>query len=286
MFLVLVYGIIKGFREICKKKALEKNSVAEVLLVYTFLSLIICLPQIPNAMGLSIKQYFFVALKAFIIFVAWIAGFKAIKKLPISVYGILDLSRVLFATFLGVIFLGEIITIYKFIGLIFVSFGLLLLKRKNKKSFLKIEDSTKNKIYFNYYVFLAFLSCVLNAFSGLLDKVLMKEMNSSQLQFWYTLFLVFYYAIYAFCGRIKINKNIWKNVWVYLLAIGLIIMDKSLFIANGYKESQITVMTLIKQSSVIVAIIAGKFIFKEKNIIHKMICALIIVLGILIGIVK
>ena len=61
-------------------------------------------------------------------------------------------------------------------------------------------------------------------------------------------------------------------------------MDKCLFIANGYPESQVTVMTLIKQVSVIVAIIGGKFVFKEKNILHKTICAAIIVTGILIGI--
>ena len=61
-------------------------------------------------------------------------------------------------------------------------------------------------------------------------------------------------------------------------------MDKALFIANGYPESQVTIMTMIKQSSVIIAILSGKFIFREKNILQKMICAAIIIIGILIGI--
>ena len=282
MILTLVYGLIKGAREIFKKKALQKNTVTEVLLIYTFLSLLIATPQIPNAMGLTARQYFLVAVKAFVIFVAWIAGFKAIKKLPLSLVGVLDLSRVLFASLLGVLVLRESITLNKGIGLVFVSAGLLLLKfnpfRKEKQ-----KELSENSSSF-VYIFLAFLSCILNAVSGLLDKILMTEMNSSQLQFWYTFFLVIFYAVYALCTRANINPSVWKNVWVYLLAIGLIVMDKALFIANGYAESQITVMTLIQQSSVIVAIIAGKFVFKEKDILHKFLCAAIVVTGIIVGI--
>ncbi|MCR5080061.1 MAG: DMT family transporter [Treponema sp.] len=290
MILVLIYGLIKGGREICKKKALKIYSVTEVLLVYTIISLLICTPQIPNAMGLSGNQCLWVALKAFIIFIAWIAGFKAVKILPISLCGILDLSRVLFATMLGVIILGEKITLYKTIGLILVSSGLLFLKfnpflkKENQPAIKSNSAESETKKSSAFFIILAFVSCLLNAVSGLLDKILMKEMNSSQLQFWYTLFLTSYYILYAFIGKIKISKGIWKNIWIWLLAVGLIVMDKCLFIANSYPESQVTIMTLIKQISVIVAIIGGKFVFKEKNILHKIICAFIIILGILAGI--
>lgn len=293
IFLVFVYGIIKGLREICKKKSLEKNSVTEVLLVYTFLSLLICTPQIPNAVGLTVNQYLWVALKSFVIFIAWMAGFKAIKKLPISLCGVLDLSRVLFASLLGVVVLGEKITFFKGIGLLFVSVGLLFLKFNPFLKRDRVSSSESNSIAITeeqkkssntFFIFLAFLSCILNAVSGLLDKILMKEMNSSQLQFWYTFFLVVYYSIYALVRRVKINKGIWKNIWVWFLAVGIIVMDKALFIANGYPESQVTIMTMIKQSSVIIAILSGKFIFREKNILQKMICAAIIIIGILIGI--
>lgn len=293
IFLVFVYGIIKGLREICKKKSLEKNSVTEVLLVYTFLSLLICTPQIPNAVGLTVNQYLWIALKSFVIFIAWMAGFKAIKKLPISLCGVLDLSRVLFASLLGVVVLGEKITFFKGIGLLFVSVGLLFLKFNPFLKRDRVSGSESNLIAITeeqkkssntFFICLAFLSCILNAVSGLLDKILMKEMNSTQLQFWYTFFLVVYYSIYALVRRVKINKGIWKNIWVWFLAVGIIVMDKALFIANGYPESQVTIMTMIKQSSVIIAILSGKFIFREKNILQKMICAAIIIIGILIGI--
>ncbi len=286
MLLVLFYGIIKGTREICKKKALAKNTVIEVLAVSTLLSFLLVVPEAPKATGLLPISYLWIAIKSFVIFVGWILGFKAIKKLPISMYGVLDLSRVIFATFLGITVLKEAPTPTKTIGMLLVCAGLLFLKFNpfEKKKAVAKEKVSFKKGSTTWYVFLAFLSCALNAFSGLLDKILMKDMTHSQLQFWYMLFLLIYYLLYVLITRTHISLNTFKNIWVWLLAILLIVMDRALFIANADPASQVTIMTLIKQSGVIVAILAGKFIFKEKNILHKVICAFIIIAGIVVGV--
>jgi len=137
------------------------------------------------------------------------------------------------------------------------------------------------------YVIMAFLSCALNAVSGFLDKVLMKDITSSQLQFWYMLFLVIFYIIFALVShqKIEVGKTL-KNKWVWILSILFIIADRALFIANGMEESRVTVMTLIKQSGAIVTIVSGRVVFKEKGTVHKMICALIIIAGIFLGVLK
>lgn len=286
MFLVLFYGVLKGVREIVKKKAMEKSTVTEVLFFYTFLAFLFVIPQAKDAGGLETKFYFYIALKSFVIFLAWIFSFKALKKMPISLYGVLDLSRVLFATCLGVFALGERLGSCQIIGLLFVSSGLLLLKYR--PGFLKIKEESaevrkEDKVQV-IYVIAAFASCMLNAFSGFMDKVLMKEINSSQLQFWYMLFLVIYYGIYMLLTGTKLSKTIWKNGWIWLLAILFVAADKALFVANGMEGSRVTVMTLLKQSGCVVTILAGKFIFKEKNVGYKLICAAVIVAGIVIGV--
>ena len=76
--LVLLYGVLKGVREIVKKKALEKNSTIEVLFVYTLLSFLIVLPEMKEAMGMEPRYYFYIGLKSFVIFLAWMFSFKAI----------------------------------------------------------------------------------------------------------------------------------------------------------------------------------------------------------------
>lgn len=282
ILLVLLYGLLKGTREIAKKKAMEKNSVMEVLIIYTLLSFIFVIPQAPQAGGLEPKYYFFIAIKSFAIFLAWICSFRSLKKLPVSLYGILDLSRVLFATFFGVVILGEVMTGWRLAGLIVVSIGLLMLKFKPKKTAAVQEQNGTSTIY----VILALISCLLNAVSGFLDKVLMKDITSSQLQFWYMLFLISYYLIYVLITREKISKSVWKNIWVWLLAIMFVIGDKALFIANGNPDSKITVMTLVKQSGCIVTILGGRFVFKEKNTTYRLICAMVIIAGIVMGVIK
>lgn len=84
--------------------------------------------------------------------------------------------------------------------------------------------------------------------------------------------------------KTKLSRDIWKNGWIWLLSILFVAADKALFIANGMEGSQITVMTLLKQSGCVVTILAGKFIFKEKKTGYKLFCAAIIVLGIVIGV--
>lgn len=274
--LVLIYGLLKGTREVCKKKSLEKNTVIEVLFFYTLFSFLLVLPNIAYLGNISIKLLSLIALKSLIIFLAWILSFHAIHAMPVSLYGILDLSRVLFATFLGVSVLHEKMTIFRTIGLIFVAFGLLLLKYRKKG---EISERVHPII-----IIAAIASCMLNSLSGLMDKVLMRNVTSSQLQFWYMLFLVIMYFIYILISHSQTNfTSAVKNPWIWTMAILFVIADKCLFIANGIEASKITIMTLIKQSGGIITILAGKFIFHEKNITHKLICAAIIIVGIMIG---
>ena len=161
---------------------------------------------------------------------------------------------------------------------------------------------------------------MLNSVSGILDKVLMTytPISDGHLQFWYMLFLVIYYSLYVLAVLILDHRKIvsttlsgssakesadtehkavmpsdnsvfnlksaLKNHWIWLLAVLFVIADRCLFIANADPDSKVTVMTLIKQSSCFVTIIAGKFIFHEKKILHKFLCACVIVAGIVVSV--
>lgn len=280
IWLVLLYGVLKGAREICKKKALLTSSSVEVLLIYTLVAFLMVTPSAPNAMGLEPRFYFYIAIKSFVIFVAWICSFKAIKQLPLSLYGVLDLSRVLFATLLGIIVLGETMSPIHILGLILVCTGLLMLKFKPGSINTENKERTSGIV-----IFFALLSCGLNALSGLMDKILMKDINSSQLQFWYMLFLCIFYIVYALVSHTQVNvKRALKNGWIWLLAFMFVIADKALFVANASPESTVTVMTLIKQAGCIVTILGGKFVFKEEKVGYKLICAAVVIVGIVCGV--
>jgi len=276
VYLTLVYGLLKGARDIVKKESLKKSSVVEVLFFYTLFGFIICIPASGDFASVDTRYLPLIFAKSFVIFIAWILSFRAIKNLPLSLYGILDLSRVLFATLLGVIVMHETIGLKQGIGLVLVIIGLISLR------YMKADKKEEIK---PVIVIIALISCMLNAVSGLLDKILTQYVTPSQLQFYYMLFLLALYFIYLIVDRSKVDlKGAVKNYWILILAVMFIIADKSLFIANADPASKITVMTLIKQSSCIIAILAGKFIYKEKNMLHKFICAAVIIAGIVIAV--
>ena len=286
ILLTLFYGLTKGARELVKKKALEKSSVPCVLFLYSLLGLIFLLPDAAFSLtgtiwGLGPMQYALVAVKSFMIFIAWICSFRAIKKIPISVYSLLDLSRVIFATLLGVIVLHEVMGLNQIFGLMLVALGLLFLRFGKKKA---AEETGA------VYVFMALVSCLLNALSGLMDKILTNTeapyyVSSMQLQFWYMLFLTIFYGLYLAFSKEKHGlKAALKNHWIWLLSIMFILADRALFIANEIPDSKVTVMTLIKQSGCLVSIVGGRLFFKEKNIGFKLICAGVIIAGIVIGV--
>ena len=282
MWLVLLYGLIKGAREIVKKKSLQYSSVAEVLFFYTLFAFLMVLPDCKNAMGISVHMLGWIFLKSLIIFCAWILSFKAIKKMPISLYGVLDLSRVLFATLLGSVVLNEVMSTNQIIGLILVAMGLLLLKVHIP---LKKTDKDETDKVKPIIVIFSLLSCMLNALSGLLDKILMRDLNSSQLQFFYMLFLVLLYGLYMWIGKEEVNlKKAVKNPWIWLLAFLFVIADRALFLANADPESKITIMTLIKQSGCVVTLAAGKWIYHEKHVLHRALCTVLVVVGIVVAV--
>lgn len=285
LIFVLIYALMKGIRDILKKFALNKSSLMQVLFTYTVFSFIMAIPQAPDAFKLEKITYIFpIIAKAAILFIAWLANFYSITKMPLSLFGVLDLSRVVFSTLYGVILLDETMSLPQIIGLVVVCCGLLMLKAHKKEPKLSApEEKLSAKS-----VVIALIGCGFTAFSGALDKMIMKTGNitSSQLLFWYCFFLMIFYFVYMVIKKEKFEiKATLKNYWIYLMSLSLVIGDRLLFIANTDPACKVTLMTLIKQSSCIVIILGGKFIFKEKKVLYKLLCALIIIIGIAVALI-
>lgn len=292
--MVLIYGILKGVRDVSKKKALELNGLVDVLLVYTLISFVMVVPDVRNAGGVPAREMLLIAFKSFIIFGSFTLSFYTIKKMPVSLYGVLELSRLVFSMVLGVFVLGEAIGLMQGIGITIVIIGLLMLKfspdrLKRKEAVVSGQSAGVSEkpddSRLGLMVFLTLVSCFLGAASGVMDKVLMKTLTGSQLQFWYMLYLLIFYLIFTLITRTGINwKSVLKNPWVWVISILFIIADRCLFIANGIPESRVTVMPVLKQICVVVTIILGRIIFKEKHIVYRLICALVIIGGIAVSV--
>ncbi len=277
--LVAIYGICKGSREGVKKKAMEKDSMMNVLFLYTLIGFLFSVPFAGNPFDIPGIFYLYIFIKSFVIFLSWILSFSVIKKMPISLYGVLDMSRVLFSTFLGITVLGEVLNIPQIIGLSIVIIGLLLVNTNKNNNEEKVRP---------LYILVAVISCLLNSVSALLDKLLLKSslITSGQLQFWFMFFMAAMYLVFLFCKKEKPNlSSSYKNLWIVLLSVLLILGDRCLFIANEMPQSKLTIITLVKQCSTLVTIVLGKIMFNEKRFIFRLSCAIFMIGGIMLSVI-
>lgn len=295
IYLILFYGICKSVREVLKKKSMERCSVIEVLFFYTLFAFVL---TIPFSIGqgifqVNIQYHLFILIKAIMIFIAWLCAMTAIKKLPISLYSVLDMGRMLFAIVLGMIFLGETIGLWQGIGMVLVLIGVTVVNfKKDKKS---SEKTTYKAIP------LIVISCLFNGLSWVIDKFTLSEsfdksffsgelLNDAQMQFWYMLYLTALYGLYILVRFIfkkeKINaKRCLTCPYIYILSVLFMLADKALFIANSNPNSQVITMTLIQQVSVIATILLGRILYKEKHVVYRILCALLIICGIVLSVI-
>lgn len=276
------YGLLKGIRDVMKKIALKKSSTVEVLFFYTLLSFVFVLPWTGEALAMfgGNEHYLaLIAVKSLVIYIAWICSFKAIENLPIGFYGLMDMSRVVITSVMSVTLLGEMMSMGKAIGMVLVLDGLVILNLSNNS--LSGGENISRK-----YTALVLVSCCMNSCSEIMDKWFMRPetgVTTGQLQFWYLFFLCIFYIIHIIVKRIHIDfRNIYKNYWIIILALLFVIGDKCLFIAN--RTGSVIPMTLLKQCAVIITILGGKVVFKEKNTIFKLLCAVVVICGIMVGI--
>ena len=274
----LIYAIFIGFFQCAKKKAVEKNSIYEVLAIFSTISFILVSFTRENVFNIGFMSLLIILFKAIVIVIAWILSFNAIQKMTISLYSVINLSIIVFSILMSVIFLGEQLTVLLIMGTIIIILGLFLV---NKVSNTKNEKETNLKM-----ILILLASCLLNSISGIIDKQILKDINPTQLQFWFLLFLTICYWIILLYRNKKIDfKSIKKNYWILIAAICLTVADRFLFIANEIPESKVSIMTLIKRVSVIEGIVLGKIFFNEKNIVKKLLCSLLIIIGIILTII-
>ena len=274
----VIYAVLMGIFECAKKKAIEKNFVYEVLATLGIASFLMAAFTCKDVFNINAYIILAIFTKSLAIVISWIICLYVIRKMSISLYSVISLSKIIFVTILSVIFLGEKITITTFIGSAIVILGLILVN--------KITNTKENKETSFKSVFLLLCACVLSAVAGILDKKVLMYASPDQMQFWFLLFLAIMYIVILLVKKRKINfTKLKKNYWILLAAICLVVGDKFLFAANEISESKVAIMTIIKQVSTIEIIILGKFLFKEKNIMKKLACSTLIICGIIISII-
>ncbi len=318
LFLAFTSAALLGFYDVFKKQALKGHPVVPVLTLNTLFCSLIFLPfVILSAMGRidetsifyvpvcgwEVHQY--IVLKAIIVLSSWLCGYIAIKNLPLTIVGPINATRPVMVLLGAILVFGERLNLYQWIGVLLAIFSFFLLSRSGKKEGIDFRH--------NRWIILAVLASAFGAISGLYDKYLLAPVESggvglnrmvvqSFFTFYQFLMMVVVWIVLrpplrspevgSTCAQLASvarlsplrgsgERVLWGWVFIPLVSIFLSMADFVYFYALSLPTALISVVSMIRRSSVLVSFTVGALVFHEKNLRSKAIDLALVLLSML-----
>ena len=293
LLLAFLSAALLGFYDVSKKKALQGRPVIPVLFLNTLFCSLIFLPvalhpAVPFG-GWAVQKY--IVLKSFIVLSSWICGYYGIKNLPLTLVGPINATRPVMVLLGALLLFGERLNLYQWIGVLLAILSFYMLSRSGKKEGIDFRH--------NRWIALTVLAALLGAVSGLYDKYLMAApeaggvgLNRMTVQSYFNFYQCGIMAIFLILtlskgeGKVagKGNLPLFKgglgvSPWVFLVSLFLSMADFAYFYALSLDGAMISVVSMVRRSSVLVSFTVGAFVFHEKNLRSKAIDLLLVLLG-------
>ena len=131
-------------------------------------------------------------------------------------------------------------------------------------------------------VFIIVLPAIMGAVCCLYDECLMKQLPPMCVQSWYNVYKVFIMGpiIDLLWWPKRKTTTPFRLEWsIILISIFLSAADFAYFYALSYEDSMISIVSMVRRSSVIVSFIFGAMVFREKNLRSKAIDLALILIG-------
>lgn len=291
--LAFLSALLLGFYDTCKKKSLDGNAVIPVLFLNTLFSSVIFLPFIllsanshllegsmlyVQSQGWEVHKY--ILLKSCIVLSSWTLGYFAMKHLPLTIVGPINATRPVMTLIGALLLFGERLNAWQWVGVVFAIISFFMLSRSSKKE----------GIDFKHNIWIIFLvgAALLGAASGLYDKYLMAPadngglaLNSMTVQSWYNLYQMAMMGIVLLIWwwkRGKTERFRW-SWYIVFISVFLCAADFVYFYALSLPAAMISIVSMVRRSSVIVSFMCGALLFHEKNLKSKAIDLLLVLVG-------
>ena len=291
MYLGLLSALFLGLHNLCKKHAVQGNEVFPVLLGTISAGFLLILPfylgslLYPDYMykigfyitSIPWKVHGFIFIKSMIMAASWVLAYQALKHLPITIVTPIR-SAGPFFTFIGAIFIyNEKPNSLQWIGFFLIILSVLLYSKIGKKEGINFKR--------NKWIFAIIGATFLGASSGLYDKFLIQSLNLTPqtLQFWFCFYTILILLIilsitwFPYADKRKAFKFRWS-----IPAVGILLQTADYFYFKALQDPDALIMLLsaIKRSQIIIAVVIGGLLFKEKNKRKKLVPLFGIILGV------
>ena len=302
----LVSASLLGLYDVFKKKSLQGNAVIPVLLINTIICTLFFLPSIVGSLTGMISpdsslyipdggwyEHKLVIIKAFVVLSSWICGYFAIKKLPLTIVGPVNATRPVMTLVGAMLIFGERLNLLQWAGVCMAIFSFWMLSRSGKKEGIDFKS--------NVWVLLLVAAAVLGACSGLYDKYLMASSGAGLdrlfVQGWYNLYQAVIMGVIMLLVWLPERKRaldravpgtgpdyvpfVWK--WtIPFISLALTAADLAYLYALTMPGAMISVVSMIRRSSVLVSFVFGAVVFHEKNLRSKALDLVFVLLSLIL----
>ena len=285
MWLILAFisATLLGFYDVAKKQALRHNAVPNILLLNTLLSSLIFLPVIISGEfslcwfsgtifdidPASHRAHLLIFIKSLIVLSSWAFGYMGIKHLPITIVGPINATRPVIVLLGAMLLFSERLNLLQWIGVGLALASIFMLSR---------AGDFKN----NRWILCVVAAALLGAASGLYDRYIMRELPPMMVQGWFNIYQAFIMAIIVSIITLTQGKNATPIKWTWaipMISILLSAADLAYFVALSNEDSMLSIISMIRRSSVVVSFTCGAFLFHEKNLRAKAIDMALILIG-------
>jgi len=285
----LLSALFLGFYDVSKKQSLKDNAVIPVLWLHTLFCSLIMLPftVLSAKTGLLDDSMFYVPtagwelhrliiLKAAIVLGSWIFGYFGMKHLPITLFGPINATRPIIVLLGGLVLFGERLNIYQWIGVLIAIISFYMLSVSGRKEGINF---THNK-----WVLCVIMATILGAVSALFDKYLLVRFNNMFVQAWSNFYQLIQMTVVLFALWWPTRKSTTPFHWkwsIILISVFLTLADYAYFCSLSSSLSMVSIVSMIRRSSVIVSFLCGALLFHEKNLRSKAVDLALVLLGLI-----
>ncbi len=291
IILAFISASLLGLYDVAKKQALKGNAVLKVLLLNTIFSTLLFSPVIINSLfdlgwfegtrfAISVgsaAEHGAVFIKAVLVLTSWIFGYFGLKELPITIAAPINATRPVMTLVGAMIIFGERLNLTQWIGVLLAIFSLFLLSHSGKREGIDFRH--------NRGVLFVGLAAITGACCGLYDRHIMHSLEPMFVQSWYVLYQAVLMSItIAILTIFKVKKQGSADPFHWSWAIPLISLflsaaDVAYLFALSDADAMISVVSMIRRSSVLVSFTCGAILFHERNLRAKAIDLLLIFIG-------
>ena len=283
-----------GIYDSLKKKALKDNAVIPILFLNTLFSSLIFLPFIllsgmTDMLDGSIfhvasggwEVHKFIVLKALIVLSSWILGYFGMKHLPLTIVGPINATRPVMVLVGALLFFGERLNVWQWVGVSLAVISFLLLSRSGKKEGIDFKH--------DHWIYMIVGAAALGAVSGLYDKFLMAPagqggvgLDRMMVQSWYNIYQCFMMLVMLLLLWWPKHNQTTPFHWDWAIigvSVFLSTADFMYFYSLSLPEAMISIVSMVRRGSVIVSFLCGAMFFREKNLKAKAVDLALVLLG-------